>query len=49
MLDEHTVWNDHINAIEKKLAKNIAFYTERGSFLLRNHLRVYTSHISISI
>ena len=49
MLDEHIAWNDHIHDTEKKLAKNIAFYTERGSFLIRNHLRLYTSHISIPI
>ena len=49
MLDEHVAWNDHIHVIEKSLLKILAFYTERGSFLIRNHLRLYTSHISIPI
>ena len=46
---EHIACNDHIHAIEKNLLKILAFYTKRGSFLIRNHLRLYTSHISIPI
>ena len=49
ILDENIAWNDHIHAIESKLAKNIDLYTLRGSFLIRNHLRLHISHISLSI
>ena len=48
MLDEHIACNDHIYAIEKKLAKNIGLL-EQGSFLIMNHLGLYNSHISIPI
>ena len=34
---------------KKSLLKISAFYTERDSFLIRNHLRLYISHISTPI
>ena len=48
-MDEHIAWNEHIQAIEQKLAKILDFYTEQGSFLIRNHLKLCTSLISIPI
>ena len=33
----------------RSFTKISAFYTERESFLIRNHLRLYISHISIPI
>ena len=45
MLNEHIAWNDHIHATEKKHAKYISLlyiYTGRDSYLIRNHLRLYT-------
>ena len=33
MLDEHIAWNNHIHAIEKKLAKNIGLLYGARQFL----------------
>ena len=49
MLDEHITRNNHIHAIEKSLLKISTFYTERDSFLIKNHLQLYISYISIPI
>ena len=49
MLDEHIAWNDHIHVIEKSLLKMSAYFTERDILLIRNHLRLYISHIYLYI
>ena len=46
LLDEHSAWNDHIHAIEKKLAKNIDFLYRGRQFLDKESLKiVYFSYI----
>ena len=39
MLDEHIAWNDHIHAIEKKLAKNIGLLCRVRQFLDKESLK----------
>ena len=46
MLDEHIAWNDHIHAIEKKLAKNIGLLYRVRQFLDKESLKtIYFSYI----
>ena len=46
MLDEHIAWNDHIHAIEKKLAKNIGLLYRARQFLDKESLKtMYFSYI----
>ena len=46
MLDEHIAWNDHIHAIEKKLAKNIGLLYRARQFLDKESLKtIYFSYI----
>ena len=45
-LDEHIAWNDHIHAIEKKLAKNIGLLYGARQFLDKESLKaIYFSYI----
>ena len=39
MLDEHIAWNDHIHAVEKKLAKNIGLLYRARQFLDKESLK----------
>ena len=46
ILDEHITWNDHIHAIEKKLAKNIGLLYRARQFLDKESLKtIYFSYI----
>ena len=46
MLDEHIEWNDHIHAIEEKLAKNIGLLYRARQFLDKESLKtIYFSYI----
>ena len=45
MLDEHIAWNDHMHAIEKKLAKNIGLLYRAIQFLDKESLSIYFSYI----
>ena len=46
MLDKHIAWNDHINAIAKKLAKNIGLLYRARWFLEKESLKtIYFSYI----
>ena len=46
MLDEHIEWNDHIHAIEEKLARNIGLLYRARQFLDKESLKtMYFSYI----
>ena len=46
MLDEHIAWNDHIHAIEKKLAKYIGLLYKATQILDKESLKtIYFSYI----
>ena len=50
MLDEHIAWNDHIHAVEKKLAKNIALLYRAMRILDKESLKtIYFSYIHPSL
>ena len=46
MLDEHISWNNHINTLEYKLAKNIGLLNRASYFLNEHSLKtIYFSYI----
>ena len=46
MLDKHITWNDHIHAIEKKVAKNIGLLYRARQFRDNESLKtIYFSYI----
>ena len=49
MLDKHIAWNNHIHAIEKKLAQNIGLLYRARQFLNKESLKTIYYHISIPI
>ena len=48
MLDEHIAWNDHVHAIEKKLAKNVGLLYRARQLLDKESLKtIYFSYVHL--